>query len=205
MVAQPRILVVLPVTPPRIDNSSTCHMKDIRKFNQSVFIGALTVLLLSQTYCATALGAISGVCSDCHTMHNRQDNAPMNFDNSTTPNESLTRGDCYGCHAQGGSTPTVTVGTSIIPQVLHSSTNHLAGGNFGYITGLAGSGAADSKGHNIEDLTGSDGVLAVPPGDSAHNGLFIRGGLRCADNNGCHGYRAYASGSYDVNKKCFFC
>jgi predicted CXXCH cytochrome family protein len=168
-------------------------MKKAQTANHLSIIGAFTVLLLSLSYCATVLAAISGVCSDCHTMHNSQDNAPMNFDNSTTPNESLTRGDCYGCHAQGGSTPTVTVGTSIIPQVLHSSTNHLAAGNFGYITGLAGSGAADSKGHNIGTLTGTDDVLAGPPGDAVHNGLWISDALRCSDRKGCHGYRAYGS------------
>jgi Doubled CXXCH motif (Paired_CXXCH_1) len=175
-------------------------MKKVKKASRLSVIGVFAVLLFTLSYCATAQGAISGVCSDCHTMHNSQDNAPMNFDNSTTPNESLTKGDCYGCHAQGGSTPTVTVGTSIIPQVLHSSANHLAAGNFGYITGLAGSGAADSKGHNIGTLTGTDDVLAGPPGDAVHNGFFVRDALRCSDNNGCHGYRHYGPGGTSTYK-----
>ncbi len=150
--------------------------------------------------CGSALAAISGVCADCHTMHNSQGNMPMNFDGSTTPNENLTRGTCYGCHAQGGGSVTVVQGTSVIPQVLHSDTKHLAGGNFGYITGMAGSGAADNKGHNIADLTGTDSVLYAPPGgirQSFHydGGTVNTNNLTCAGTNGCHGYR-YAANSY---------
>ena len=126
----------------------------------------------------------------------------MNYDDSAVANPSLTRGTCFGCHAQGGATPTVNVGGSIIPQVLHSGSTSLAGGNFGYITGIAGSGASDSKGHNIKDLTGIDAVLYAPPG-----GIYNVGGpshvlgnnvntttLTCAGTNGCHGYRHYGTG-----------
>ncbi len=142
-------------------------------------------------------------------MHNSQDNSPMNFDDSPTPNDNLTKGDCYGCHAQGGSTPTVTVGTSIIPQVMHSDSNDLAGGNFGYITGMAGSGAADSKGHNISDLTGIDNVLYAPPGGIVNVGgpSHVLGNtvntttLTCAGVNGCHGYRHYGTGGEGIYTK----
>jgi len=140
-------------------------------------------------------------------MHNSQNGAPMNFDNSLTLNESLTRGTCYGCHAQGGSSSTVNLGTSVVPQVMHSGPTHLAGGNFGYITGMAGSGASSSKGHNISDLTGTDSVftgIKRPPGALQVNGTdfhpqwqFMRSDLLgCAGRNGCHGYRA-VGGSAD--------
>jgi hypothetical protein len=129
----------------------------------------------------------------------------MNLDNSDTPNSGLTIATCYGCHAQGGSSPTVNLGTNIVPQVMHSGANHLAGGNFGYITGMAGSGAADNKGHNISDLTGKDdvftGFTATPGALAPHNTgpWFYRSDtLICAGNNGCHGYRAYGPGGNSV-------
>lgn len=141
-------------------------------------------------------------------MHNSQDNLPMNFDGSAAPNTSLTRRTCIGCHAQGGGTPTIDVGGSIIPQVMHSNPIALAGGNFGYITGMAGTGASDSKGHNISELTGIDQILYAPPG-----GIYNIGGpshvlgntvntttLTCAGNNGCHGYRHYGTGGDAVYK-----
>ncbi len=130
-----------------------------------VFQVVLGFFLLCSVFFTSSLAAkMQGNCADCHTMHNSQDNAAMNYDNSTTPNESLTRASCFGCHAQGGASPTVTVGSSVIPQVMHSNSVSLAAGNFGYITGLAGSGAADSKGHNIAGLTGTDSALYAPPG-----------------------------------------
>lgn len=156
--------------------------------------------LLSIIWCSSAQGAILGSCADCHTMHNSQSNAAMNFDGSTTPNENLTRGDCYGCHAQGGASSIATVGASRIPQVLHKGPTDLAGGNFGYINNVKGSGAADNKGHNIGDLTGTDGVLYAPPGGIGEffhddGGNVNTNNLSCAGTNGCHGYRL-AGNSY---------
>ncbi len=165
----------------------------------STCLTALCMLFLfSVLWCSSALGSINGVCSDCHTMHNSQNNAAMNFDGSATPNDNLTRGTCLGCHAQGGPSATVIQGTSVIPQVMHSGTTHLAGGNFGYITGMAGNGAADNKGHNIGTLTGTDGVLYGPPGgivQSFHNTGYVvnTNNLTCAGTNGCHGYRLASS------------
>jgi len=145
---------------------------------------------------------LRGDCSNCHTMYNSQDNKPMNFGDSATPNTRLTKGTCYGCHAQGGSSPTVYIGPNIVPQVMHESATDLAGGNFGYITGLVGSGAADNKGHNISDLTGTDSVLYAPPGgikESGYDELWVNtDNLRCAGNNGCHGYRHYGGGDAGV-------
>ncbi|MDH5297891.1 MAG: hypothetical protein OEV91_02630, partial [Desulfobulbaceae bacterium] len=70
----------------------------------------------------------------------------------------------------------------------------LAGGNFAYINGLKGSGAADSKGHNVVNLVNQDGKLYGPPGGIVQfgheDGLNVnRTNLTCAGNNGCHGYR----------------
>lgn len=144
---------------------------------------------------------MTGNCADCHTMHNSQDGQPMTFDLSATPNDNLTRGDCLGCHAQGGGSSIELVGTSRIPQVYHTDGTDLAGGNFGYITGLKGGGASDRKGHNIAALTGTDAVLYGPPGGIVlamhdNGGIVNTDNLTCAGTNGCHGYR-FASGDLE--------
>ncbi len=144
-----------------------------------------------------AEATIRGVCSDCHTMHNSQGNGSMNFDGSSTPNPGLTRGTCLGCHAQGGNSPTVDLGSNKIPQVLHSGATDLAAGNFAYITGMKGPGG-DNRGHNIKELTGTDSVLYGPPGGIKQfyhdsGGTVNTDNLTCAGTNGCHGYRYQAS------------
>jgi len=174
-----------------------------RRLGSPKLIRNYMAAILSIIWCGSAQGAILGFCADCHTMHNSQNNAAMNFDGSTTPNENLTRGDCYGCHAQGGASSIVTFGSSRIPQVLHSGATDLAGGNFWYIEN--GIGPADSKGHNIGDLTGIDAVLYGPPGGLnifTHNdgGNVNTNNLSCAGTNGCHGYR-YAGSSYSEGIK----
>lgn len=164
--------------------------------NEKLKTGIHALILTSLLFFATALCAqakIRGVCSDCHTMHNSLGGQSMNFDSSTTPNESLLRGTCLGCHAQGGNQALVNVGSDNIPQVFHSNGTDLAGGNFGYITGLKGSGESDAKGHNIAELTGKDDTLATPPG-AFHIDTVNDGELTCAGTKGCHGSRADGGG-----------
>jgi len=157
--------------------------------------GLIPILLLGLSLTATqGRATMTGECANCHTMHNSQNNAAMTFDGSQDPNPGLTRGTCLGCHAQGGNSPTVDVGGTKIPQVMHTGAVDLAGGNFAYITGMKGSGAADNKGHNIGALTGTDSVLYQPPGmlvNSYHQGMEVitTEKLTCAGTGGCHGYR----------------
>lgn len=147
-------------------------------------------------FCGSAMAAVSGVCSGCHTMHNSQGGSPMTFDSSTTANAILLRGSCVGCHAQG----TANHVEGPIPQVYHTSATNLAGGNFGYIDATANGatgGASDAKGHNVVaaiSALGGDALLSAPPGDffevvinSADGGDFT-----CAGTKGCHGNRATA-------------
>ena len=120
------------------------------------------------------------------------------------PNPFLTKGTCVGCHAQGGASKIVTIGGSPIPQVMHTdSSGDLAGGNFAYIDGTKGSGASDSKGHNVIDLVDPDTLLYAPPGGivlAFHDDGFTvnRTNLTCAGNNGCHGYRVGDANSTTV-------
>jgi len=155
---------------------------------------------------AQPANAAMGECADCHTMHNSQGSLPMRYDSGSTPLPQLLRGDCFGCHAQGaGALAIETIGVSRIPQVYHDDVVDLAGGNFGYIDGLTGSGASDAKGHNIPGLNGMavDATLAFPPGgisEAGHNdgNVLSSAQLTCAGDPanegrfGCHGNRWWA-------------
>ncbi len=160
-----------------------------------VILGSLLLL----AFAGAASAAITGPCSECHTMHNSQNNQPMTFNKSATPNDTLLKATCYGCHAQGGASALVKVGADTIPQVYHTGSIDLAGGNFAYITGLKGSGASDSKGHNIAGLTGIDHTLYAPPGgivEPGHDdgGTVNTDNLSCAGKDGCHGNRELGGG-----------
>ncbi len=144
--------------------------------------------------------AIRGVCSNCHTMHNSQNGQSASF--NSVVNDSLTKGDCIGCHAQGGSSEIVEVGVDSIPQVYHNSAVDLAGGNFAYIDGTKGGNASDAKGHNVAALVGTEDTLSSIPGAIELNGYgphpnFSPTTLTCAGSNGCHGNRP-SSGEFSA-------
>ncbi|MBI5407788.1 MAG: hypothetical protein HZA14_00315 [Nitrospirae bacterium] len=124
--------------------------------------------------------AITGSCSNCHTMHNSQNGSPMNFDNSDVPNQMLTRGNCKGCHAMGSSDNIDPLTGA--PQVLHNNAVDLAGGNFKYLNSLG-----DNRGHNVVELGNPEGALTGPPGH--HNPDNIGVNVSCSGLKGCHGTR----------------
>ena len=138
---------------------------------------------------------VKGPCSDCHTMHNSQGGTAMTFDDSTTPNGHLLRSSgCVGCHAQGGSQNIITFSGNDVPQVMHTDTTDLAAGNFGYIDGSVGSGASQTKGHNVIDLVLQDTIHLYPPGGPYKNApakishpYSMPPRFTCAGLYGCHG------------------
>ena len=151
--------------------------------------------------CSNVFAAISGPCAGCHTMHNSQNNAPMEFDGNATPNNQLLRGTCYGCHAMDIPNAIYTIGTDSIPQVYHTGATDLAGGNFAYIDGTKGPGS-DNRGHNISDLTGTDATILMLPGGLRSTGhddgsTVNTTNLSCAGTNGCHGNRLSPDPSYE--------
>lgn len=162
----------------------------------------ITLLSIVLTY-SFASATVTGSCAACHTMHNSQDNAHMiylaPFESDTSPKGTLLRGTCIGCHGRGTANTIEVFGTSNTPQVLHSDTNDLAGGNFGYITGTKARDATDSTanqnsvGHNVIDLTATyqETVLNAPPGDENTTGI-TNANFTCAGTYGCHGNRTVA-------------
>ncbi|GAB4338688.1 MAG: c-type cytochrome OmcS [Desulfobulbaceae bacterium] len=167
----------------------------------------LAIFIVLLFGCAGFAGAVQGECSNCHTMHNSQDNSPMRYDSGATPIGQLLRADCFGCHAQGTANAIEFFGTSRVPQVYHTDfALDLAGGNFAYIDGTKGGGASDAKGHNISGLgsMGADATLSFPPGGIRQIGHYDGGNitsaqLTCAGDPanfgrfGCHGNRDWTA------------
>jgi len=155
---------------------------------------------------ASVMGRASGPCVDCHTMHNSQDNAPMTFDVSATPNPQLLRGGCIYCHmATALNGPAGNTGANSIPYVLADDAtranygtdgtdgNTLAGGNFYWVQQ-----GDDAKGHNVVQENAGSGIAAgamdaTPPGQAAGAWPAYVSNLQCGGTNGCHGDRTQAT------------
>jgi predicted CXXCH cytochrome family protein len=171
----------------------------------------LLILLFSALLPVSLSAQVTGTCSNCHTMHNSQDNSAMATYGAagepwtgTGPFRMLVRGDCLGCHGIG-SNNIVTLGsgnTSDVPQVLHDcGDTDLAGGNFGYIIDFVGCvGSGDSSGHNVVDLGDLDDILhpvgSIPP-PGHHSTSNFQSRFTCAGADGCHGNRATSTNSLE--------
>lgn len=178
----------------------------MRKIFKTMFLVLLGVFLVSGS-----AYAISGQCSNCHTMHNSQNGlgeVKTYSDGSlttgvTTPQDNLLKASCIACHAGStGKTDAIT----FAPIVVHTTaptgqgngkTN--AGGDFYWVA--KGLGADNTKGHNVSGLADADSTInmtAGPPGwdPTATSGFAysqVAGGtwtneqVTCDGTFGCHG------------------
>lgn len=123
--------------------------------------------------------AVSGACSNCHTMHNSQNGSSVTTSGDAVKN--LLSSDCIGCHSSTDSSTIINLGGSMVPIVFNAGgypLQPLAGGNFYYV---AKTGAAmDSYGHNVWGLSDQDATLSKAPGNTQTCG----GGGGTA--TGCH-------------------
>lgn len=135
---------------------------------------------------AEAAGMMSGVCSDCHTMHNSQGGVAVDLGG---PNNQLLAFDgCIGCHARedngaSGKGATAPAAPQVGTQVGIGSMN--GGGYFG--------DSSDAFQHNITGLSASagglGGSLVTSPGGSFDGSA----GFDCES---CHGDAAGAHHTY---------
>jgi nitrate/TMAO reductase-like tetraheme cytochrome c subunit len=154
----------------------------MKKLIFTMFLVVMAAFLLYGT-----AGAVSGPCSDCHTMHNSQNGQTVA---TGGPNDLLLKSStCLGCH-----TGTGAVGPRIENPAL------LSAGSF------ADSFVASSTmTHNVEDLTGytaGNKDLAMlttnnytPPGWGGTSAWTVQ--LKCAGTNGCHGSHDAKTTSWD--------
>jgi predicted CXXCH cytochrome family protein len=170
------------------------------------------MITLFMAFVAVVLGfgyadAVTGQCSNCHTMHDSQGGADVG---ETNAQSYLLKAGCVTCHTGPHDTDGKNAAYSA-PVVLDTvdpstqgGTATLAGGDFYWVDA-----GTDTMGHNVIDLpniAGADGTLGVtPPGwdQGATTGLTIdsktievTGGggwganqLTCAGTYGCHGTR----------------
>jgi hypothetical protein len=168
------------------------------KYQRNIYVLLITVLfLLYLILISNSVDAkITGSCANCHTMHASQNGSSgdIAYGGSSLPQPALLRGDCLGCHGMGP-TKIVTINGSDFPQVLHTDTTDLAGGNFAYITGAKPRVTADknSAGHNVIDLGAGykESVLPYAPGFfiMVHDFVLTKDYITCAGYVGCHGKR----------------
>ena len=129
----------------------------------------------------TSYATVTGVCGNCHTMHNSEAGLPKD---AVGTNDYLLVDDCVGCHSSDQS-PSYTLGTSTIVPVVNFTgggvpPSILAGGNFYWVADLGGDD--DAKGHNVLGISGPDVITLA--------GLGAPGNLQTADDcesGGCHG------------------
>jgi hypothetical protein len=153
-------------------------------FKRSVVLGGLVAGAFLLPYVANA-GKVSGVCSNCHTMHASQNGV------AGTPHDTLLVGTgCVGCHADQTVDNLATgkgnnaVGAPQVDNVATAPTGFI--NNAGYFDFTAGS---SSHQHNVAGIQAADTAMIAAGSTQAPGGTFSLGAganpaLTCAD---CHG------------------
>ena len=148
--------------------------------------GFALVLMVLITFFASsgfANAKVTGLCANCHTMHNSQNGSAVartgsgmgwNGSGQLTggsiqgPQADLLVTDCVGCHSSTTNQTIINVGSSRVPIVFNTvepayvnpgPTNALAGGNFYWVKNVN-----DNRGHNVYGISAQDGRLSDAPG-----------------------------------------
>ncbi len=166
--------------------TSFSKIKEVKNMRKPLLLTFFILLSVALVY-GSADAAVTGPCSNCHTMHNSQGGVQVTP--SALPTQSkLLNNNCLGCHTTDGTDPLA----NNKPRVKSSSgafnnDNSLAGGYFGQTQD-----AADNHGSNQHDV--GVGNTNLPAGYDASEALgdWYTGdtsvnGLTCAGTNGCHG------------------
>ncbi len=133
-------------------------------------------LLIVVSIPAASFARVSGVCSNCHTMHNSQNGAAVA---ASGPYSTLLAGDCVGCHSAASPDTGIDAVTGA-PIVYNTGgapsygagNQGLAGGNFYWVAQ-----GDDTKGHNVFAANADDN-LTVAPG-----AVTSSCGAQCCHNN----------------------
>lgn len=170
---------------------------------RKIFITSF-LILLSVALISGSAYALSGQCSNCHTMHNSQNGTRMA--DRDTPYDNLLMATCIGCHT--GPVATERKNSFGAPIVLgtvdpggQGGTSTLAGGDFWWVKQGT---ANDALGHNVAGIASIDSKIGrKPPGwyagatpGALSDGQINDGSdtwstqLTCAGKYGCHGTHA---------------
>jgi predicted CXXCH cytochrome family protein len=171
------------------------------------------LILLSVVLVSGSAFAVSGVCSNCHTMHYSQNGTVLSDWGTSGPYGYLLLDSCIGCHSGPTGSATNSHGAPIVLRTSGGAPAGqgrqytLAGGDFYWVADSFGN--TDTMGHNVDGLASSDGLITpanTPPGwdPAATPGQLtdgqIAGGaatwgsqLKCAGQYGCHGNHSAAT------------
>lgn len=165
--------------------------------HQQYFL-APAICLAALALAGTANATLSGVCSNCHTMHAMQGGAAPSGGSGINGNNYLLLNTCVGCHTGTNTDP----GPTHAPYVWQTTAptyaitgsagggNTLAGGNFYWV---ATTGGADhTKGHNVSGISAidpnfTDGTDEIPGSSTTYSTYNAGAGMNCAGTKGCHG------------------
>lgn len=148
----------------------------------------VTFTVITSLILASSVFAITGPCSNCHTMHYSQ-NGTTPAGASGGPNAFLLLNSCLGCHT--------TAGAVTAPKVDYPLASMLAGGSFA--DAIA---STDSRKHNLGGIPAGVAVFITTDDAAMTNGTPGAGGaatvptpatLTCAGSLGCHGDGSVAS------------
>lgn len=161
-----------------------------------------TLFIVATSY--TIQAKVTGVCSNCHTMHNSQNGGPMATDRTgwypggstrgTPPYKTLLVDTCVGCHSHQ-SAVTYNLDSCVVPVVYTRGgiefDDCLAGGNFYWVAQPDG----DAMGHNVLGISGVDGLLKAPgypsfaicTTNSCHQSLAVEQTTESDFGSGCQG------------------
>ncbi len=146
----------------------------IKHIKKPIFLYLCVPAVLVFFAYSSALAFVSGPCSDCHTMHNSVENAPVAqyYDASTltltttAPGspaiESLLKSDCVVCHSHASASTYDLPGGATVPVVYTTGAPAgavTAGGNFYYTTP---GGGGNNYGHNVRGIADQDTILRAP-------------------------------------------
>lgn len=172
------------------------HMRGIKnKRLLSICIRAALINIFFIIFSQPVSAKVTGVCSNCHTMHNSQNGNPVAIDgagvgwdgsgnltggSTSGPMNQLLVTSCVGCHTSTTTSTIVNFGSSKIPIVYNTQEplNPLAGGNFYWV---AQGGSYDAYGHNVYGIAAPDGTLTSTVGAPGRVT-----GLTCGSATSCH-------------------
>ncbi len=142
-------------------------VKTTRAFSVTAIIFIILAILPVQVS-----AKVTGVCSNCHTMHNSQNGAAVD---GSGPNGSLLSSNCVGCHSSS-SGDTIINNTPIVYNTGGYPAEPLAGGNFYWV---AQGATYDGYGHNVYGISDQDTYITVLEGAPGEDSS-------CFYANACH-------------------
>ena len=139
------------------------HKSLFRAAAMSGFISVLTAILL-MVLPSFAYARVTGVCSNCHTMHNSQNGSAVAkdyLDADLPPQEQLLTSDCVGCHSSSTGQTIINFSGTSVPIVYNTvpPSQPLAGGNFYWVATQG-----DEYGHNVYGISGIDSNISETTG-----------------------------------------